>query len=202
MITILYILLPPDNLDITRSEKRDSEFSDDVLLEETGEETDPDFIKKIESRKQWLRFVEILRHPFRYFISDYQNGMVAGCMLALITTLFWMNGTLAVVFPSFTFEIFICLVIILFMLPILIAYEARKIYVNNVERQLPEFLREIADMKDVGMTLQGGAIGMVSNSKLGVLSSELKIVSEDLKWGGQAHQVLLFGWRSVSALSR
>lgn len=190
MIVILYILLPPDNLDITRSEKHDSEFGDDMLQKDTAEETDRDFLKKIESRKQWLKLMDIFRHPFKYYISDYQNGIVLGCMFAMILTLFWLNGILASMFPSFTGEIYISLLIILFMLPILAAYEARKIYVNNVEAQLPEFLRDIADMKDVGMTLQS-AIGMVSDSKLGVLSSELKVVSEEMKWGASTSNALV-----------
>lgn len=190
MIVILYILLPPDNLDISRSEQCNSEFSDEHILTDIREETDTDFIKKLDSRKNLLKIKENLKHPFKFYISDYQNGIVAGCILMAVLTLFWFNGMLVSVFPSFTFEVYICLLIILFMLPIMIAYEARKIYANNVEAQLPELLRDIADMKDVGMTLQS-AITIISSSKVGVLSSELKIVSEDLKLGASTSNALV-----------
>ena len=54
--------------------------------------------------------------------------------------------------------------------------------INNVERQMPEFLRELADMKDIGMTLQS-AIHRIANTKLGLLSSELQITSEEIRRG-------------------
>jgi flagellar protein FlaJ len=190
LIFILHILLPADNLDITRREIRDAEYPADILDRERKGEPDERFIKHLESRKRWLRFLEILRHPFRFFISDYQVGAVIGAALAVVVTLQYRSGAFAAVFPSYTAEAFICTVIIAAVAPVMVAYEARRRYAASVEAQLPEFLAEIADMRDVGMTLQG-AILMIARSKMGVLSSEVKVVSEELRWGSSLSGALV-----------
>lgn len=189
LIFILYVLLPSDNLEISRREVREAEFSPAILDRRTGE-PDLRFLKSIESRKQWLRFVDILRHPFRFFISDYQVGAVIGMALALAVTLLYQSGKLAALFPVHTLEVFLCLVISASVAPVMIAYEARRRYAAKVEGQLPGFLEEIADMRDVGMTLQG-AIFMISRSKTGVLSSEVKVVSEELRLGSSVSSALV-----------
>jgi len=189
-IFILYVLLPPDNLEISHGEVKETEFTDEILKPKEEKDFDPEFIKKLEERKQHLKMEDILRHPFRYFISDYSVGLLIGMILALVVFLFYFTKQFAVVFPENTLEVFICVIVIVMIFPLMVAYEARRYYVNKVEEQMPEFLRDIADMKDVGMTLQS-AIGIVSTSKLGVLSSELKIVSEDIKWGASTSSALI-----------
>ncbi len=189
-IFILYVLLPPDNLEISHGEVKETEFTDEILEPKEEKDFDPEFIKKLEERKQRLKMEDILRHPFRYFISDYSVGLLIGMILALVVFLFYFTKQFAVVFPENTLEVFICVIVIALIFPLMVAYEARRYYVNKVEEQMPEFLRDIADMKDVGMTLQS-AIGIVSTSKLGVLSSELKIVSEDIKWGASTSSALI-----------
>lgn len=190
LIAILYILLPPENLDITRREIRDNEYGVELL--EPGTQTAPDaeFIKQINSRKQLLRLLDILRHPIKFFISDYTVGMIIGCLAAVLVFLSYVTGSFVQVFPTYTFEVLICLMIIVAIAPLMAAYEIRRRYVNRVETQLPEFLREIADMRDIGMTLQG-AIFMISGTKTGVLSSEIKVVSEELRYGSSLSGALV-----------
>jgi flagellar protein FlaJ len=190
LIFILYILLPPDNLDIARREIRDSEYGSEPL--ESGTKTEPDaaFLKQISSRKQVLRLLHILRHPIKFFISDYTVGLVIGCILAGFVFLSYILGSFAAVFPTFTFQALVCVMAIAAMFPLMTAYEIRRRYVHKVETQLPEFLREIADMRDIGMTLQG-AIFMISGNKTGVLSSEIKVVSEELRHGSSLSGALV-----------
>ncbi len=76
------------------------------------------------------------------------------------------------------------------MIPLMAAYEIRRRYVSSVEKQMPELLREIADMRDIGMTLQG-AIALISGNKTGVLSSEVKIVAKELEYGSQLSGALV-----------
>ncbi len=70
------------------------------------------------------------------------------------------------------------------------SYELRNRYITRIEKQLPEFLREIADMCDIGMTLPG-AIGMIAGHKSGVLSTEISIVAEELKYGSSISGALV-----------
>ncbi|MCQ2356869.1 MAG: secretion system protein, partial [Methanocorpusculum sp.] len=113
------------------------------------------FLKQLNSRKQMLRLLDIVKHPIKFFISDYSIGLVIGCILAGRVFLSYLLGSFAAVFPTFTFQALICVMTIAAMFPLMTAYEIRRRYVNRVETQLPEFLREIADMRDIGMTLQG-----------------------------------------------
>lgn len=190
LIFILYILLPPDNLDIARREVRDSEYGSEILASGTKTEPDAAFLKQLNSRKQVLRLLEIVKHPIKFFISDYSIGLVIGCILAGFVFLTYLLGSFATVFPTFTFQALICVMAIAAMFPLMTAYEIRRRYVNRVETQLPEFLREIADMRDIGMTLQG-AIFMISGNKTGVLSSEIKVVSEELRYGSSLSGALV-----------
>jgi len=189
-IFILYVILPADSLEISRGETRETEFNDEILEAKDAAESDPEFIRKIEERKKRLKMEDILRHPFRYFISDYSIGLFIGMLLSLVVLFTYLSRIFSSVFPEYTLEILICILVIVLILPLMVAYESRRFYVNKVEAQMPEFLRDIADMKDVGMTLQG-AINIVSTSKMGVLSSELKIVSEELKWGASTSSALI-----------
>lgn len=190
LIFILYVLLPPDNLDIAHREVRESEFGDEILDPALEEEPDGKFFKNLESRKRWLRILEILRHPVAFYISDYTVGAVIGTGLLCALFLSYQFGSFRSVFPTFTTEVFLSLAIIVAVIPVMIAYEIRRRYVMKVEEQLPAFLAEIVDMRDVGMTLQG-AIFMISSSKMGVLSREVKLVAEELRLGSSVSGALV-----------
>ncbi|HJJ74297.1 MAG TPA: type II secretion system F family protein, partial [Methanocorpusculum sp.] len=190
LIGILYILLPPDNLGISRREIRDNEFGSDLLAENTETSPDAEFLKQVNARKKVLRILNIIRHPIKFFISDYTVPAVFSGIFALIVTLFWLNGTIGSIFPEYTVEAFVCILIIAAMIPLTAAYEIRRHYVNSVEKQMPEFLREISDMRDIGMTLQS-SIAMISGSKTGVLSSEVKVVARELEHGAHLSNALV-----------
>ena len=181
LIAILYILLPPNNLGITRRKIQDTEFFGDIIS--TSEEPrDEKFEKQILWKKRILCLKDILRHPMRFFISNYAVAGVLGFLLAVLVCILWGTEILPQLFPESSLLILICLLIIASILPLSLAYEIRNRYVVGVEKQLPEFLREISDMRDIGMTLQS-AIHMIAGHKTGVLSSEIQVVSEELKYG-------------------
>ena len=190
LIGVLYILLPPDNLGISRREIRDNEFGAGLLAENTETAPDAEFLKQVNARKKVLRLLNIIRHPIKFFISDYSVPAVFSAILAVGVLLLWLNGTVAAFFPEYTVEVFVCLLLIAAMIPLMAAYEIRRHYVNNVEKQMPEFLREIADMRDIGMTLQS-SIAMISGSKTGILSSEVKVVARELEHGAHLSNALV-----------
>ena len=190
LIGVLYILLPPDNLGISRREIRDNEFGAGLLAENTETAPDAEFLKQVNARKKVLRILNIIRHPIKFFISDYTVPAVFSAILAVGVLLLWLNGTVAAFFPEYTVEVFVCLLLIAAMIPLMAAYEIRRHYVNNVEKQMPEFLREIADMRDIGMTLQS-SIAMISGSKTGILSSEVKVVARELEHGAHLSNALV-----------
>ncbi|WP_373838663.1 type II secretion system F family protein [Methanospirillum sp.] len=198
MIYILYLMLPAIKMDITKKPREESEFSDVNIDMEEFSKVDQSFLKRVESKRNRFRLENLLKNPARTYISDYNYGISLGIVFGLLVFGIYYMGiqeewirylqvlvgimestTLSYSFPL---EIFISLLIVFSLAPLSLAYEGRSWFVNSVESHTPEFLRQLVDMKDVGVTLQT-AIGLISNSKLGVLSQELVITSEDIKRG-------------------
>ena len=190
LIFVLYILLPPDELGISSRKIRDNEFDTDLLKPEGKIENTNEFLKEFNKRKQILKILDVLKNPVKYYIADYNIGIVFGVILAGVVFLTYYTGQFASIFPEQTIEALICIILIAAMFPIMLAYEIRNRYVSNVEKQLPTLLRDISDMRDIGMTLQG-AIKMISNNKTGVLSSEIKIVSDEIHYGSSISSALV-----------
>jgi flagellar protein FlaJ len=195
MIWLLSIMLPPENLEITRKEVVESGFGQGIPeLPEDGARSvsaaDRQFYKKIEAQKQRHRVMNRLKNPLRTYITTYDYGIMAGGMVAAAIALLFMGGWFDAVFPHNVFEAVVCMLIIGFMAPLVVAYEGRRWYVRNVEAHLPEFLRELSDMKDIGLTLQE-AIHRISGAKLGLLSSELSVASRDIEAGANVNSALV-----------
>lgn len=182
MIYLLHIILPTIKMDITRKPIEDSEFIGIEISKDQFSRVDQKFLKEVEGKRKRYKLENLIKNPFRTFISNFNIGLCIGIVAALIVTLLFMNGNLTEWFPINCFEIFICLAAIAGMTPIALAYEGRNWFVNDVENHTPEFLRQLVDMKDIGVTLQA-AIGLISSSKLGVLSQELVMTTEAIKRG-------------------
>lgn len=189
IIMVLYLLLPQSTLTISKKEVRGSEFPLDIIRN-PEQPLDKKFEKQFQQKKQINKISSILRHPVMFYISSYIPSVFFGAVFAAAVFFFWNQGILASLFPKSTPLTLVCLVIIAFMLPIAAAYEIRNRYVSGIEKQLPEFLREISDMRDIGMTLPS-AIKLIAENKSGVLTSELKIVSKELNYGSSLSGALV-----------
>jgi len=195
MIWLLSIMLPPENLEVTHKETIEYNFGSSIpekpaALSPEVSHDDEVFYKRIIAQKERNRIFNLIRHPLRAYITTYDYGIIAGGIIDCIIALFWMGGTFDSIFPHNVLEAVICLFIIGFMAPVAIAYEGRRWYVRNVESHLPEFLRELSDMKDIGLTIQE-AIHRISGAKLGLLSSELSSASRDMSAGVNVNSALV-----------
>src|SRR5208283_4313493 len=190
MIWMLSIMLPPENLEITKREIADNGFSSGISVDENPFQEETAFYKTLEAKKNERRIYTLLKHPFQTYITNYNYGLVAGAACAGIFTVMLITGWVDALFPNNVFEAGVCLILIGFMAPVSLAYEGRRWYVNNVESNIPEFLRELSDMIDIGLTLPD-AIYRISNAKLGLLSSELALVSRDVSTGAYVNSALV-----------
>ena len=190
MIWMLSIMLPPENLEITKREVTEVGLSAGFSADDYPFKEDAAFFKSLEAKKRERRIYSQLRHPFRTYISDYNYGFIAGAISAGIFSLLFVTGVTSVLFPKNALEGGICLIAIGFMAPVSLAYEGRRWYVHNIEANIPEFLRELADMTEIGLTLPD-AICRIANAKLGLLSSELVLVSRDVNTGAYINSALV-----------
>ncbi|MDP2797882.1 MAG: type II secretion system F family protein [Methanoregula sp.] len=195
MIWILSMMLPPENLEISRKESIEHDFGSNVpgSNEKALSEEDPknrEFYKRIAANKQRNYILNQLRHPFRTYIRSYYYGLALGIIIAGIITGVWLTGGFDTLIPHDLMETVLCLIIIGFMAPIALSYEGRRWYVQSIESHIPDFLRELSDMKDIGITLHE-AIHRIAGAKLGVLSSELSVASRDIESGAYVNSALV-----------
>ena len=108
-----------------------------------------------------------------YYNSLYFSGLVIAPFLML-----YHKDFIELKF----FESFLALLIVLSCMPLLIAFEYRARLVRNVEKDIPNLLREILNLKDVGVSLHE-IVRIVKNSKIGVLSRELRLAHAEMEWG-------------------
>jgi len=195
LIWILSLMLPPENMEISRKETIEHDFGSNVpgSHEKALSEEDPKnrkFYKRIAANKRWNYLLGLLRHPFRTYIRSYYYGIGLGALCGGIVTWVWLTGGLDTFFKHDVMETALCLIIIAFMVPVALSYEGRRWYVHNIESHLPDFLRELSDMKDIGITLHE-AIHRIAGAKLGVLSSELSVASKDIESGAYVNTALV-----------
>ncbi|MDD1727591.1 MAG: type II secretion system F family protein [Methanospirillum sp.] len=190
MIYILYLMLPTIKMDITRKPVEDSEFTDIAIDLKEYTKVDQTFLKKIDAKRKRFKLENLIKNPARAYISNFDYSIVFGAVCGGCVCALYYFGYLSTWIPNMSLEAFLCLLIVAILTPISLAYEGRSWFVNNVESHTPEFLRQLVDMKDVGVTLQT-AIGLISNSKLGVLSQELVMTSEDIRRGSTTINALV-----------
>ena len=115
---------------------------------------DKNFLKKIEAKRKRFKLENLLKNPLRAYISKYDYSIALSVVFAGIVCLLYYFGRLSEWIPGMCLEAFISLLIVAALTPVSLAYEGRSWFVNNVESHTPEFLRQLVDMKDVGVTLQ------------------------------------------------
>lgn len=190
MIWILSLMLPPENLEISRHGITEYDSSAGVPVHAENTSGDQEFYRHIEAKKKRFWLYDQLCHPLRTYISHYTYGIIAGIICAGLLAILLFTGSFEAIFPKNAFEAGACMLVIGFMAPVSLAYEGRRWYVHNIEEHIPEFLRELSDMKEIGLTLPD-AIGRIASAKLGLLSSELSHVSRDVGTGAYVNFALV-----------
>lgn len=183
LIIILYVVLPSNTLKIVQNRGNTQVFSEEIIMASDSDAGVSDkFQKLIDNRNKINQIIAKIKKPKLYYISTYNPSFVLGGILALIVLLLWMSGIFGFVFPKTSPMLLICLLSIAFMLPVTVAEIMKSAYINGIEKQLPDFLHEISELKAIGMTLFS-AIKLISQSKKGGLTSDLKIVAKEVEWG-------------------
>ena len=76
------------------------------------------------------------------------------------------------------------------LLPLSIAFEYRARFVRRIDREIPDFLRQILNLKDVGLTLSS-IIRMIRESEIGVISRELRKVEAFMELGSTLREAFV-----------
>jgi flagellar protein FlaJ len=146
------------------------------LMEESNYE------KKISSfnqKKKKMKIADLLKNPLRPL---YQEPIRASAISMILLPLPFL-------LTDYTLDKQIFLGTMAALTPVSLAYEYKARKMSKLDKDIPEFLRNIAEMNEIGLSLKG-AIGMLLKSNVGLLSGEIKRVWVDMEWGSQMKDAL------------
>ena len=120
MIYILYLMLPPMRMDITTKPVEVSDFSDIETNVKEFSHADEKFLKSIEAKRNRYKLENLIKNPFRTYIADYKIGIGIGIVCGIIVSYIYYSGAPATWNISITFEAFLCILLIVVMIPLFI----------------------------------------------------------------------------------
>ncbi len=130
------------------------------------------------------KFRNAMLEPFRAIKKNYYYSLVFSPACFVI----WYALVNRINFKFF--ETKLSLLLILLLMPLAVAFEYRAAFVRRVERETPDFLRQILSLKDIGLTLHD-VVEMLKESKLGVLSREIWFTHAEIEWGSSVREALI-----------
>ncbi|MGB9927497.1 MAG: type II secretion system F family protein [Methanosarcina sp.] len=80
--------------------------------------------------------------------------------------------------------------LVIVLIPFTVFYEIRAWRMRKIDETLPDFFKNLSSMNQSGILLSN-ALGIMAESKMGILSKELKKLKEDLSWGTPASIALM-----------
>ena len=166
-----------------------SEYSDVRIEKKAGEEK---FFEKLLHYDRIRNVKEFIRNPVQVFIMNYKLTLVVTVPIAAIYLI-----TVYLSLPPAGFESFIDMVddhvviaVLIVLVPFGIFYELWRRNIQGIEASIPDFLDRMAGINQVGLTISQ-AISIMVNTKLGLLSYEIKRIKRDMDWGANFTDALM-----------
>lgn len=85
---------------------------------------------------------------------------------------------------------YLIIFIVIVLIPFIIFYEIRAWRMRKIDERMPDLLRNLSSMNDSGILLSN-SLKIIAESKMGLLSNELKKLKEDLSWGTSTSSALM-----------
>jgi flagellar protein FlaJ len=135
-------------------------------------------IKEYRAKKKRIRFLNYIKN-----FSFIYKPLYALCL-----------GLLLAPFPFLLLEESLnkqlLIAVIFALIPLSFAYELKTRKLEKIDRIVPDFLRRLAEINEVGLTLRD-AIRMLLKSDLGLLSKEIRRMWLDMEWGSEMKEALV-----------
>ncbi len=88
------------------------------------------------------------------------------------------------------FDDYFVIFFILVLVPYIIFYEINAWRMRKIDERMPDLLRNLSSMNQSGILLSNSLI-LMAESKMGILTNELKKLKEDLSWGTSTSRALM-----------
>jgi len=85
---------------------------------------------------------------------------------------------------------YLVIFIVISLIPFIIFYEIRAWRMRKIDERMPDLLRNLSSMNDSGILLSN-SLKIIAESKMGLLSKELKKLKEDISWGTSTSRALM-----------
>ncbi len=91
---------------------------------------------------------------------------------------------------------YVVIFIVISLIPFIIFYEIKGWRMRKIDEKMPDFLKSLSSMNESGIML-ANSLKIIAESKMGILSKELKKVTEDISWGTSTSRALMNLERSI-----
>jgi flagellar protein FlaJ len=166
-----------------------SEYSDVRIEKKAGEGK---FFEKLLYYDRIRNVKEFIRNPVRAFVMNYKLTLLVTVPVAAIYLI-----TVYLSLPPTGFEQFIdmlddhvVIAALIVLVPFGIFYQLWRRNIQGIEASIPDFLDRMAGINQVGLTISQ-AISIMVNTKLGLLSYEIKRIKRDMDWGANFTDALM-----------
>lgn len=174
------------------------------LSEEEEEKRD----KKLKLHRQIYNIRDLIFNPYRTIRDEPRYTFFFGIPIGLyylanlpdtlkrsINLSFHWNVNFAHISDSTiqfvsSIDDYIVIFIAIALIPFIIFYEIRAWRMRKIDERMPEMLRNLSSMNDSGLLLSN-SLKIMAESKMGILSKELKKLKEDLSWGTSTSRALM-----------
>lgn len=85
---------------------------------------------------------------------------------------------------------YVVIFIVVILIPYIIFYELKAWRMKKIDEKMPDFLKSLSSMNESGIML-ANSLKIIAESKMGILSKELKKVKEDISWGTSTSRALM-----------
>ena len=169
-------------------------------------------LRKAEDREKIHKFI---KNPFSYFYEKPFQVLYISIPASIFYFLFMVRSRIFLTGLDAVFDLtdiaatvdildeYFVITILILLGPFALFREIKSIRIKRVEEAIPTFLKRLASINEAGITLTR-AIGIIVDSNLGVLSSEIKKIWKDISWGrGTSESLIKFEKRvKTTAISR
>ncbi len=180
LIILLDAISPKEDLGMRYVEKVMLRRSLSIEEESLGDREYGERIKSYNKKKTIKHVLNYLKNPLAPVLKEPLKASVFSVPLMILP--------FVVLDIQLNKQILIAVLLALF--PVAAAYEYKMRTLAKLDKAVPDFLRRLAEINEMGLTL-GNAIGLLLKSDIGRLSGEIKRVWLDMEWGGEMKDALV-----------
>lgn len=192
MIFILFIDMMSISDEVAERYTHITEMKQFIDVPFDEKEEDEQNYKALERYDRLKSLRNFLNSPFEWFIIDATRTLYFTVPIAILYVLALIYATpqysdMEIYYAVIDDHLIIALIIVI--LPYAVFFEVWRKKLKAIESSIPDFLERLSGINRVGLTI-AGAINVLVNANLGLISYEIRKIKRDLDWGASVNEAL------------